>query len=381
MTAGHVCCDLNQSMVPALLTFLVAQRGISLTSAAGLMFASSSLSSLIQPLLGILSDRNQRPWLMAVGILITGVGIGSIGFLDSYWGIFAVIMLAGLGSALFHPEGGRMASCAAGEKKGRAISNFSVGGNIGYSIGPLVATAAVSKFGLRGTAFALVPTVITVTILLIFQKKFKEISDSARLEISEDIDITEYRENWPAFIRLCVSIFMRSVISSGIQTFIPLYWVRVLMQSKQSGSLMVTVISLSSAVTAFLGGRLADRYGFRRVIRISFACVFPLILLLLATHNVVLATAIVVLSVAANQAGHSPSIVLGQGYLPRHVGLASGITIGLAVSMGGMCSPLLGMIGDNHGLTTAIYVVAGVAFVGFLTTFLISRDDKDKVLE
>jgi len=117
MTIGHVCCDMNQSTVPALLPFLVTQRGIDYTAAAGLMFASSFLSSLIQPLLGMIADRKQMPWLMGVGILITGLGIASVGFLESYWSIFAVIMFAGFGSALFHPEGGQMANIVSGEKR------------------------------------------------------------------------------------------------------------------------------------------------------------------------------------------------------------------------------------------------------------------------
>jgi len=380
MTAGHLCCDLNQSMVPALLPFLVAQRGIDYTAAAGLVFASSSLSSLVQPLLGILSDRNQRPWLMAVGILTTGIGIASIGFIGSYWGIFAMIMLAGFGSALFHPEGGRMANCVAGDKKGRAISNFSVGGNIGYSIGPLIATAAVSAIGLSGTAFSLIPTSIMVTALFISQKKLKEMSDTAKLEAEKKVLELNQKDDWSAFIRLCLSIFTRSIISAGIQTFVPLYWVAVLMQSQKAGSLMVSIISLSSAVTSFLGGRLADKFGFRRVIRVAFALVFPLIVTLLVTKSVILATIIVILIVAANQTGHSPSIVLGQGYLPKRVGLASGMTIGLAVSMGGMCSPILGKIGDNYGLTTAIYVISGVALAGFFLTLLIKREVKEEAI-
>ena len=374
LTAGHLCCDLNQSMVPALLPFLVAQRGIDYTAAAGLVFASSSLSSLVQPLLGILSDKNQRPWLMALGIMTTGIGIASIGFIGSYWGIFAMIMLAGFGSALFHPEGGRMANCVAGEKKGRAISNFSVGGNIGYSIGPLIATAAVTAVGLHGTAFTLIPTAIMVTILVLNQKRLKEISDNAKKETNKKATEFSQKDNWPAFIKLCLSIFTRSIVSSGIQTFVPLYWVAVLMQSQKAGSLMVSIISLSSAVTAFLGGRIADRFGYRKVIRIAFVFVCPLVLLLLTTKNVVLATIIVIVIVAANQTGHSPSIVLGQGYLPKRVGLASGMTIGLAVSMGGMCSPILGRIGDNYGLTTAIYVISAIALVGFFMTLLIERE-------
>lgn len=373
MMAGHICCDMNQSMVPALLPFLVAIRGIDYASAAGLMFASSFLSSLIQPLLGLIADKRQRPWLMAAGIMITGLGIAAVGYIESYWGIFAAVMLAGFGSAMFHPEGGRMANCVAGDKKGRAMSNFTVGGNLGFVVGPIVTTAAVSAFGLGGTAVVLVPTIIVVAVLVGIQKSLKEISDASRRVTLEKTVSTGQKDEWPAFFRLCVSIFMRSIVQSGLQTFVPLYWVGVLLQTQQQGSLMVTFMALASAAAAFTGGRLADRYGFRRVIRIAFAAVFPLAVLLVLTKSVLLATLTAMLLFGMNQLGHSPSVVLGQKYLPNRVGLASGLTIGLAVSIGGICSPLLGMIGDAYGLSAAIYAISGIALTGFAGTLLIKK--------
>ena len=378
MMAGHMCCDLNQSNVPALLPFLVAQRGIDYAAAAGLMFASSSLSSLIQPLLGILADRKQRPWLMGFGILLTGLGIASIGFLNNYWSIFAVIMFAGFGSALFHPEGGRMANCVAGEKKGRAMSTFTAGGNLGFVVGPLITAVTVPMWGLKGTAALLIPTFAMVVVLFALRKKLQILSDIQQRKVVEKAAAEHRKDDWGAFLKLCVSIFMRSIVQNGIQTFIPLYWAGVLMQTQQRSSLMVTVISLASAAAAFTGGRLADRFGFKRVICVAFSMVMPLIILLLFTKNVLLATILVIPISAMTQLGHSPAVVLGQRYLPNRLGLASGVTIGLAVSMGGMCSPLLGRIGDAYGLTTAIYVVAGVALLGFLSTLLIKDAKNDE---
>ena len=370
MMAAHICCDINQSTIPALLPFLVAQRGFDYASAAGLMFASSSLSSLIQPLLGLIADRRQMPWLMGVGILMTGLGISSIGFLDSYWGVFAVVMFAGLGSAIFHPEGGRMANCAAGEKKGQGMGFFTAGGNLGFVIGPVIAAFAVSTWGLRGTAIVLIPTALMVTLLFSLQKKLFEISNTTRQEARKNA-ATGQKDDWNSFFRLCFPIFARSIVHNGIQTFVPLYWVGVLLQTQRQGSLMVTVMALASATAAFISGRLADAFGFRKVIRIAFALICPLIILTLMTRSVWLATIIVVLLSAAMQFGHSPAVVLGQSYMPNRVGLASGVTLGLAISMGGICSPLLGKIGDNFGLTTALYVVSGVALAGFIGTLFI----------
>ncbi|MDR0469357.1 MAG: MFS transporter [Peptococcaceae bacterium] len=373
MMAGHICCDMSLSTIPALLPFLVSYRGIDYAAAAGLTFASSSLSSLIQPLFGMIADYRQMPWLMALGILMTGLGISSIGFLESYWGIFAVITFAGFGSAIFHPEGGRMANCVGGNQKGRAMSIFTAGGNIGFVIGPIVTTFSVSNWGLKGTAIMLIPTAVMVAILISQGKKLQHISDTARREVREKVAISGQKDDWGAFTRLTSSIFLRSIVQNGLSTFIPLYWISVLMQTQQRGSLMVTVIAFASMVAAFTGGRLADHFGFRRVICTSFAMVAPLFILLLLIKDVWLATAIIIPLAVMLPLGHSPSVVLGQKYLPNRVGLASGVTLGLAISMGGICSPLLGKIGDNFGLTTVLYVVAGVALIGFLSTLLIKE--------
>ena len=129
---------------------------------------------------------------------------------------------------------------------------------------------------------------------------------------------------------------------------------------------MVTVVALSAAVASFTGGRLADRFGFRRIIRIAIAVLCPLILLMMATKNIWFATTLVLLIYALSNMAQGPSVALGQKYLPNHLGLASGVTLGLAISVGGICSPLLGTIGDNYGLPTVFYVVSGVALIGFL---------------
>ena len=370
---GHICTDMNQSTIPALLPFLMLYRGIDYAAAAGLMFASSSLSSLIQPLLGMLADRKQMPQLMAIGILMTGLGVASIGFLENYWAIFAAVIFAGIGSAIFHPEGGRMANCVAGAKKGQSMSNFVVGGNLGFAIGPIVTAFAAITWGLRGTLIVMIPTLITVGVFLPMQKKFVYLSDAARTEVRQAMAISEQKDDWVAMSRLFVSIFSRSVVQAGLVTFIPLYWVSVLMQTQQQGSLMVTVIALSAAAAAYTGGRLADRFGFSRVIRFTFAAVAPLIILLPLTNSVLAATALVVPLAWMLALGHGPSVVLGQKYLPNRLGMATGVTLGLAVSVGGMSAPLLGRIGDNFGLVTVLYVLAGVGLFGFLGTLLLKE--------
>jgi len=372
-TIGHACCDMNQAAVPALLPFLVAQRNIDYTAAAGLMFASHILSSLIQPPLGMIADRRQMHWLMGVGILIAGIGIASIGFMDNYWGIFAAVMIGGVGAALFHPEGGRMANYVSGEKKGRGMSNFSVGGSFGFIVGPAVTVFAVSAWGLRGIAVFFIPTLIVAVAFFIVQNRFVQQSSMVKREASENAAVHGQIDDWPAFFKFCIAVFARSIVHGGLQTFIPLYWISVLLRTEQQGSLMVTVMAVASTIGTFFGGRLADHFGFRRVIRIALATVFPLIILIQMTNSVFVATIFVMLAAAMGSLAQSPSVVLGQKYLPNRLGLASGVSMGLAFCMGGIFSPVLGRIGDNYGLATTLSVVAGIALVAFLGSLLLTE--------
>ncbi|MDR2109480.1 MAG: MFS transporter, partial [Coriobacteriales bacterium] len=139
---GHLCTDINQGGLPAMLPFLIVAYDLSYASAAALVFASNIVSSVIQPLFGYLGDKLDRPWFMSLGIFLAGLGIALLGLVQDYWLLFACAMLSGIGVALFHPEGGKLANLIAGEKKGTSISNFSVGGNLGFSIGPILAAVA-----------------------------------------------------------------------------------------------------------------------------------------------------------------------------------------------------------------------------------------------
>lgn len=157
---SHICTDINQGALPAILPFLVAEKDINYTAAAGLVFAANSVSSFIQPLLGYLGDRVSWPWLMGLGIFLAGAGLALIGFMDSYWAIFAAAMLSGVGIALFHPEGGKIANLVAGKNKGAGISIFAVGGSIGFALGPIIAASSLTAFGMKGTIVLLIPAVL-----------------------------------------------------------------------------------------------------------------------------------------------------------------------------------------------------------------------------
>ena len=121
---SHLSVDINQGALSAILPFLIAARGLNYTSAAGLAFASNFISSIVQPVFGYLGDRVSRPWFMCIGLLLAGSGLAMVGFLDEYRFIFFTVMISGLGIAVFHPEGGRMANRVSGKNKSTSMTSF-----------------------------------------------------------------------------------------------------------------------------------------------------------------------------------------------------------------------------------------------------------------
>ena len=152
LSLGHLSCDVNGGALPAVLPFLRASYGLSYQATGGLMFAYSCLSSIIQPLFGWLSDRFSKPWFIPLGVLLAGCGLAAVGFMSDYWAIFAAIAVSGVGAALFHPEGARYANKVSGQSKGVGLSIFSIGGNSGFVLGPLLVTGCVGYFGMSGMA-------------------------------------------------------------------------------------------------------------------------------------------------------------------------------------------------------------------------------------
>ncbi|MDR1013481.1 MAG: MFS transporter [Coriobacteriales bacterium] len=372
LTFGHICTDISQGALPALLPFLVLQHGFSYAAAAALVLASSIVSTVIQPLFGWLGDRLDRPWFMGVGVLMAGCGIALIGFVDSYWLMFASASFCGVGVALFHPEGGKLANVVAGSEKGAGIANFSVGGNIGFALGPALAAFALAAFGMRGTALFLVPAVLAAVVLLSQTRAYTAFGaeEAARRQAAGQ---GQERDDWPGFLKLTSVNTLRSIVGTGLLVFVPLYWVAVLGQPQELAALMLTFYSATGAVATFFGGRIADKVGFKRMILLSFCISAPLLGLFVLNSNPLVATVLILLVSLSHGMAYSPLIALGQSYLPNRLGLASGISLGVVVSVGGMASPAIGLVGDNFGLTLSMALICAVSFLAAALSLLVLR--------
>ena len=340
---GHLCADINQGALSAILPFLVVGAGYSYLEATMLLFASNIASGIIQPLFGWLGDRHPCPWFM-----VSGIGI-----------------------ALVHPEGGRLANLAAGEHKGTGMSIFAVGGNIGFFVGPLLCATFVGLFGLTGTWVFLVPALPCALVLLAFNERFKA------LGTSRDNPVVEpgQREHWGLFAVVMGVLSLKSIVSYGLLAFVPLFMVANLGQSDTASSMVLSAFAVFGAIATAISGKTAERFG---AIRLAIACCVALGAGLIAyglSGNVIIAITLAMCLSVASSLFHPSTIALGMDYVPLHLGMASGLSYGVTVCIGGVVEPLLGMAGDAVGLTPVFFIMAGVAFAAALLACVLKRHD------
>ena len=363
--AGHTITDINQAGVPTLLPFFIAEYHLTYAAAGVFMSAASIASSVVQPLFGHFADRFSKSWMMPLGMLLAGYGMAFSGVAPSYgWSLFAV-MVSGIGLAAFHPEAARLVYHAVGEKKASGMSLFGIGGQAGFAIGPAIATAFLASWGLKGTLVLTIPVTL-MAIVLIGKRSEIAMCLSSSKEEERSGGNTAIRDAWIPFGLLTATVICRSIIFYGLSTFIPLYWIHILHRSRAAGGTALTIMFAAGVIGNLSGGRLADRYGHRIVTLSGFGALIPLLFFFAQTKDVLAATGLLVLIGTVLFSVMSPLVVLGQKYLPNRVGLASGVTLGVAVAGGGVATPLLGRIADLHGISASLTAVACLSVLSML---------------
>ncbi len=364
LSGGHLVTDINQGALPAMLPFFIVAYDLSYAAAAGIVLATNMTSSIVQPLFGLAADRASKPWLLLIGLVLAGMGLGLTGIFQGYRWIMVLAVVSGIGIAAYHPEAARLVNFAAGTKKGTAMSLFGVGGTIGFAIGPLLITTAMLHWGLKGSLILIVPVSIMSFAMATQFSKFEFMEVNRNRELNAP-DSKPYAENWSAFGLLTITVIGKSILFYALNTFIPIYWINGLNQSKAAGAMALTIFATSGIIGTLVGGSLADRMGQKKIIVIGclgITLFFPMLILF---RNVQLLTLLLIPIGLLLSATYSPTVVLGQIYLPNRIGLSSGVTLGLAVAIGGGATPIIGKIADLYGVW---YSFASISFLPILIT-------------
>jgi FSR family fosmidomycin resistance protein-like MFS transporter len=366
LSVGHLAVDFASGSVPALLPFLAVEFDLSYTATAAMMLAALVSSSLVQPLFGLWSDRRGAMWLLPGGVALAAVGVGAAAVAPAYVLVLVAVFAAGIGVAAYHPEGAKFAAFASGRHRASGMAYFNIGGNTGYALGPIVVTPLVVWLGLRGGTLAMVPVVVMAFVIFRALPPLGRIvptSTERRLDAGED-DVR-------AMTLLSVVIGLRSVAWFGLLTFVPL-WVVANGGTEGEGGRLLSLMLVSGAVGTIVLGPVADRVGLRRTLLVTQAALPFLVVTFVAVGGIVGTIALMLVGPCV-VGTFGVTMVLSQLYLPRHVGVASGLSVGLAMGLGGLAAVALGAVADAVDLQTALYVGAAAPALGCIACLMLPR--------
>jgi MFS transporter, FSR family, fosmidomycin resistance protein len=366
LSLGHACADLCSSAVFALLPFLVLARHYSYTAAGVFSLTLTVANAVVQPLVGAHGDRGEAHWLLPGGLILAGLGIAAAGYATSYPLTLLAVALCGAGVGAYHPEGARWTRRAASSRVTADMSIFSVGGGVGYALGPLVVAAVLAPLGLHGTAVvALIPFAVAVVVATAVRRfRARPIADDAALRQATA------RSEWGAFATLVVLYSLAGGVAFGVMTYVPLFLVEQRGASPAASNVMTSILLAAAAAGTLLGGVAAQRFGRRLVLIVPQLALVPAIALLPAAGYGAMIPLMIVVGIGMN-ANVSVALVLAQEYLPARMGFATGVTIGLCGGVGGLIVAALGILGDAAGLTAVLSVIAAIPLAVALLSYLL----------
>ena len=379
LSLGHLTVDIYQGALPATLPFIKDKLDLSYALAGLILVAANMASSILQPVFGYLSDRKAMPMLLPMGLLAAGTGFSMIMIPAHFALVLFLVVISGLGVASYHPEGYKTAHFFTGERSATGMSIFSVGGNLGFSLGPILALSLIGYLGAPALPLILVPALVSTVVILAYRRTVA----APLVSHSEAVRKTKTRTTTDAYVALCLVIFiviMRSWTQLGLMTYIPFYYINVLKGNPLFAGKLVSVFLACGAIGTLLGAPLADRWGYRFFVRLSmFLSTVTLPLFFLpAVQNSILIFFVLGLQGVFLVATFSVTIVMAQKILPHKLGVASGLLVGFAIGTGGMGVTLLGIVADRFGVPAALQSIMIIPLVGFIASLFLPEGEEEE---
>lgn len=378
----HLLNDSIQAVVPAMFPILEKSMGLTYTQLGLIAFALNLTASIIQPVVGLYTDKKPSPYALPIGLCFTFVGVIGLAVAPSFWIIILSVIFIGLGSATFHPEGSRVAYMAAGTdgKRGLAQSIFQVGGNTGQALAPLITALILVPLGQIGAIWFAFVAALAVGLLMYIARWYSEqlktlqrIKNRKSNAIETNVPPSHSAKKRKVVLfsisLLIFLVFARSWFHAGITNFYAFYLIDEFNLSIPQAQVYIFIFLAAGAIGTFAGGPLADRFGKKNMIFFSMLGSAPLALVLphvgpLLTYGLLAVTGFIILS------SFSVTVVYAQELVPGKIGTVSGLIIGLAFGMGAVGSVALGWFADLVGLSNTMLFVVTLPLVGILTMFL-----------
>ncbi|MBS0633389.1 MAG: MFS transporter [Verrucomicrobia bacterium] len=372
VSAGHLLNDTIQSLLPALYPILKDELSINFAQVGLITLAFQLTASILQPLVGIFTDRHPQPYSLPTAMVFTLCGVVLLAFANTFPLVLVAAAFIGFGSSIFHPEASRVARLASGGKYGLAQSIFQVGGNTGSALGPLLASVIIAHRSQSHAAwFALVPLIgffVLMRASAWYSEKLAHMKRNPAAHRTAAAPLTRGRTIFAIAI-LGILIFSKFFYMACLGSYYTFYLIDTFHVSVDHAQLYLFLFLAACAVGTFIGGPVGDRIGRKTVIWVSILGVAPFALLLPHANLLWCAVLSVVIGVILSSA-FSAILVYAQELVPSRVGLISGLFFGFAFGMGGIGSAVLGYLADQTSITYVFHVCAWLPLIGLLTAFL-----------
>ena len=382
ISLSHLLNDSLQSLIPALYPLVKDAFRLSFTQIGLITFTFQLTASLLQPIVGALTDRRPQPFSLATGMAFTLIGLVSLSFARSYGMLLGSVGLIGLGSSVLHPESARVAYMAAGGRRGLAQSVFQVGGNFGSSLGPLLAAVVIASRGFSHVIW-FSPLGFAAIVILYFVGRWYR----GRVAGGDGKTVSSRRADAPGLSRrriitavaiLLVLIFSKFFYLAGMSSYYTFYLIAKFGLSVQAAQLHLFLFQVSVAAGTVIGGPVGDRIGRKYVIWASILGVAPFTLVL--PYVGLPATTALAFPIGVILSSAFPSIlVYAQELLPGNLGLISGLFLGFAFGMGGIGSAVLGAVADHTSIQHVYRLTAFLPLLGLITVFLPNLESGKRV--
>ncbi|OGP83118.1 MAG: fosmidomycin resistance protein [Deltaproteobacteria bacterium RBG_16_54_11] len=376
LSLGHLVVDIYQGALPATLPFIKDKLGLSYALTGMILLAANMASSILQPVFGYFSDRKVMPILLPMGLLAAGIGFSLIMLPAHFSLVLFLVVISGLGVASYHPEGYKTAHFFTGERSATGMSFFSVGGNLGFAIGPILALAIIEYLGFSSLPLIVVPSIFCTAIILAYRGTIA----LPVVSHAEAMKKTERRTSVASYVALSMIIFiviMRSWTQIGLVTYIPFYYINYLKGSPLFAGKLVFVFLVCGAAGTLIGAPLADRWGHRFFVRLSMllsTVTLPLVFLPIVQNSILLFFVLGMQGMFLILT-FSVTIVMAQKLLPNKLGIASGLLVGLAIGTGGIGVTLLGLVADHFGVPAALRSIIIIPLMGFIASLFLRYEE------
>ncbi|WP_039790003.1 MFS transporter [Herbaspirillum huttiense] len=367
---AHLINDMIQALLPSIYPMLKTGYGLTFTQVGLITLTFQVTASLLQPWIGMYTDRHPQPWLLPTGAVATLVGIVLLALAGSFTAFLLAAALIGIGSSTFHPEASRIARMASGGRFGLAQSTFQVGGNAGSAFGPLLAAAIVVPYGQGNVAWFVLLSVLAIVVLsrvsIWYRHHLAAGAKKARATVHHHLSSGTVKK---ALLVLALLVFSKYFYMASFTSYFTFYLIERFQMSVASSQLYLFLFLGAVAVGTFVGGPIGDRIGRKLVIWISILGAAPFALMLPHANLFWTAVLSVVIGLVISSA-FAAIVVYAQELVPGKVGMIAGVFFGLMFGFGGIGAALLGHLADLYGIAWVYGLCAFLPLAGVLTVLL-----------